>query len=54
YGLDAKSLKGAQMTANFYKCGDDTAVPHFLSWNPIPIEKPSFHRPDHFGKIIFE
>ncbi|WP_336524905.1 carbohydrate-binding family 9-like protein, partial [Bacteroides acidifaciens] len=26
----------------------------FLSWNPIEIEKPDFHRPDFFGTLEFE
>ena len=39
--------------ANFYKCGDDLPVPHYLSWNPIGIKNPDFHRPDFFGRINF-
>ena len=42
-----KSLK-----ANFYKCGDETAHPHFLSWNPIATPQPDFHRPEFFGELI--
>lgn len=48
------SLDGKTITANFYKCGDDLQTPHFLSWNPIPIAKPDFHRPDHFGTLEME
>ena len=40
-------------TANFYKCGDDLTVPHFLSWNPIDWPKPNFHLPKFFGKVKF-
>ncbi|MDD6210700.1 MAG: carbohydrate-binding family 9-like protein [Bacteroidales bacterium] len=47
--LDGKTLRG-----NFYKCGDELQTPHFLSWKPIPIEKPDFHRPDFFGTLEFE
>jgi len=47
------SPAGKTIRANFYKCGDDLTVPHFLSWNPIKTEKPDFHRPDFFGKINF-
>lgn len=50
-GVDSENLPES-LRANFYKCGDLTAHPHFLSWNPIGIEKPDFHRPDFFGKII--
>ena len=52
--LDLTSFSGRTVRANFYKCGDDTAVPHYLSWNPIPIPKPNFHTPEHFGEIRFE
>ena len=38
---------------NFYKCASGSSQPHYLSWNPINTEKPDFHRPDFFGKIIF-
>ena len=40
-----------KIRANFYKCGDKTAHPHFLSWNPVLTEKPDFHRPDFFGEL---
>lgn len=39
---------------NFYKCGSKTSLPHFLSWAPINIPKPDFHRPDFFGDIILK
>ncbi len=48
------TLKGLKANANFYKCGDDTSVPHYLSWNPIKTDRPSFHQPDFFGELIFE
>lgn len=47
--LDGKTIRG-----NFYKCGDKTTAPHFLSWSPIYLLKPDFHRPDFFGEIHFE
>ena len=49
-----KSLNGQKATANFYKCGDDTSEPHFLTWNAIKTENPDYHRPEFFGKIYFE
>jgi len=52
--LDLTRFSGRTVRANFYKCGDDTAVPHFLSWNPIRIPKPNFHTPEWFGEIYFE
>ena len=44
---------GDEMRANVYKCGEKTVVPHFMSWNPIPLKRPNFHCPKHFGKLIF-
>ncbi|MDR1556412.1 MAG: hypothetical protein LBS88_05185, partial [Tannerellaceae bacterium] len=35
------------------KCADDTDTPHYLSWNPIAVSAPDFHRPDFFGEIYF-
>ena len=47
-------LSGVQARANFYKCGDRLTRPHYLSWNPIPTDKPQFHAPRHFAQIEFE
>jgi Carbohydrate-binding family 9 len=48
------SLKGKEYHANFYKCGDKLAEPHFVAWSNIETPKPDFHRPDFFGKLVFE
>lgn len=45
-------LKGFSFKANFYKCGDKTKQPHFLSWNKIESEKPNFHLPEFFAKVV--
>ncbi|MCQ2341916.1 MAG: hypothetical protein MJZ75_00275 [Paludibacteraceae bacterium] len=37
--------------ANFYKCGDKTRYPHFLSWQPIALPQPDFHCPQFFGEL---
>ena len=47
------SPAGKTIRANFYKCGDNLTVPHFLSWNPIKTERPDFHRPEFFGTVKF-
>ena len=52
--LNLTEFSGRTVKANFYKCGDDTAVTHFLSWNPVGTPKPSFHQPDYFGDVYFE
>lgn len=51
---DIRTLDGTEVKANFYKCGDELQTPHFLSWNPIRIEQPDFHRPDFFGTLSFQ
>ena len=50
-GVDPENLP-ERLRANFYKCGDKTAHPHFLSWNPVGTPSPDFHRPDFFGELI--
>lgn len=49
-----KSLNGLKASANFYKCGDETSDPHFVTWNPIETENPDYHRPEFFGEVEFE
>lgn len=44
---------GKLMAGNFYKCGDLTPIPHFLSWNKIDSETPCFHLPTSFGTLQF-
>lgn len=42
---------GDVIKANFYKCGDDTATPHYGAWNSVDLPQPDFHRPEFFGEI---
>jgi hypothetical protein len=49
-----KPIQGKKMRGNFYKCGDDLSVPHFVSWTRIKTDKPSFHVPESFGGLEFE
>jgi len=46
-------LAGLKAKANFYKCGDETVKPHFVSWSPIGTENPDFHQPVYFGELSF-
>jgi hypothetical protein len=48
------SLSGRKCYGNFYKCGDDLPMPHFLAWNNIQSAEPNFHVPECFGEIIFQ
>lgn len=50
-GADPDNLP-EKIRANFYKCGDLTAHPHFVSWSPIGTPTPDFHRPEFFGELI--
>lgn len=47
------SLSGKQCSVNFYKCGDDLPVPHFLCWNNIKSLSPDFHVSEYFGRMRF-
>ena len=44
--------EGNVIYANCMKCGDDTVVPHFISWNRYPDKPVSFHNSDAFGKMV--
>jgi hypothetical protein len=52
-GVDPENLPES-IRANFYKCGDKTAHPHYLSWSPIETPKPDFHRPEFFGELLLK
>ncbi len=52
YDLFGAVPNTVSLRANFYKCGDLTAHPHFVSWAPVNSPKPDFHRPDSFGELI--
>lgn len=42
---------GSRFMANFYKCGDETKVPHYISWSAIDTSSPDFHRPGFFAQV---
>ena len=44
---------GTIWRANFYKCADETSHPHWLTWAPIDLPTPDFHRPEFFGELRF-
>lgn len=48
------SWDGAELTMNFYKCGDKLSTPHYISWAPINTPKPNFHKPEFFAPVRFE
>ncbi len=52
--LPGETLTGQRINANFYKCGDETEEPHYLSWNPVDLPVPDFHTPQFFGLLELE
>lgn len=46
--------KGVEWKANFYKIAENSSNPHYITWSVVEIEKPDFHRPEFFGRLIFE
>ena len=44
-------ISGQTWRANFYKCGNETALPHWGSWSPL--RELNFHLTADFGKIEF-
>lgn len=44
-------VRGQIWRANFYKCGNETSHPHWLSW--APLRERNFHDPASFGSIEF-
>lgn len=53
--LDLIGIKaGSQFWANFYKCGDKSIIPHYISWSAITTSTPDFHRPEYFALVELE
>lgn len=50
---NVKELTGKSFRANFYKCGDKLAMPHYVTWSRIGTLKPDFHQPAWFGLLNF-
>ena len=52
YGTDTVPFRpGFTFHGNFYKCGDQTEIPHYGMWNPVTTEQPDFHVPSCFGEL---
>jgi len=54
YFTITRPSKGVVWRANFYKIAENSSNPHYITWSLVEIEKPDFHRPEFFGKLIFE
>jgi len=53
YRHNSPPLSLSTARANFFKCGDDLPVPHYLAWNNIEAAEPNFHLPEFFGDLTF-
>lgn len=51
YAPEFQLQPGKVIRGNFFKCGDETPQPHFMSWNRVESENPDFHQPDYFGQL---
>jgi hypothetical protein len=54
YSNAARPQKGVEWKANFYKIAEITSNPHYITWAEVINEKPDFHRPEFFGRLIFD
>ncbi|MFF2016601.1 carbohydrate-binding family 9-like protein [Paenibacillus sp. NPDC058177] len=45
---------GQVLRGNFYKCGDETELPHYGSWNRVDSATPNFHLSASFGELVLE
>ena len=54
YATVTHPSKGVEWKANFYKIAENSTNPHYITWSVIELEKPNFHAPQFFGKLVFE
>ena len=50
--LTGEKLNKEKWFANFYRCGGRTE-PQYAVWNNIDVAEPDYHRPEHFGELVF-
>ena len=46
---ETEKIDFTTVKANFYKCGDDCDVPHYLAFSPVTTLPPGFHNPECFA-----
>lgn len=44
-----ENIDFATLKANFYKCGDDCEIQHYLAFSPVTTLPPGFHNPECFA-----
>jgi hypothetical protein len=54
YSTITQPKKGVEWKANFYKIAENNSNHHYITWSVVELEEPDFHRPEFFGRLIFE
>lgn len=49
YKVNDDIIDFAEIKANFYKCGDDCEIPHYIAFSPVSTLPPGFHNPECFA-----
>ena len=49
YCVSEKDVNFDIVRANFYKCGDDCEIQHYLAFSPVTTLPPGFHNPECFA-----
>jgi hypothetical protein len=53
YAPVVRPAEGVLWRANFYKCADLSSHPHWLTWSPVELPEPDFHKKEFFGGLRF-
>ncbi len=48
YKISREAVSFNKIKLNFYKCGDECEIPHYLAFSPVTTLPPGFHNPDCF------
>ena len=49
YKIEKENIDFTTVRANFYKCGDDCEIQHYLAFSPVTTLPPGFHNPECFA-----
>ncbi|ALO34688.1 hypothetical protein CMT41_08110 [Colwellia sp. MT41] len=50
--LTGEKVNKDKWFGNFYRCGGRTE-PQYAVWHNIDVPEPDYHRPEHFGELVF-
>ena len=54
YSHVSSPASGTVWKANFFKIAEISSNPHYITWAEIKDKEVSFHKPEFFGKLLFE